>query len=353
MALIKCSECGNEVSEKATSCPKCGSPILANEESDLTEQQMKATKENKVEKGTWAKGKLAIGIISMFLFIIISFQSCAAGLSNTLSENGSSSGMSGFMMAVFMFVAGIVGILTRNSNHKGGTIATIILYWIGALAAVGTGSTFGDLPIWGMISFIFGFVFLGSLLVNLPIFKEGKNKKIFKIVFGALIVMIGIIGLSFAGSGGDKINASNDQSISDKKETKTIKRYGINETFIMETSEGSYKLTITGVKETKDRNEFSDIKADKVVLISYNYENIDVADNIYIMDMSFKAFDKSNNSLEIYPAVEAKSGESVSSGRKTSAVMALALNNEVNYLEMEFYDNLFNSKSDALFILEW
>ena len=27
MALIKCSECGNDVSDKANSCPKCGAPI--------------------------------------------------------------------------------------------------------------------------------------------------------------------------------------------------------------------------------------------------------------------------------------------------------------------------------------
>jgi DNA-directed RNA polymerase subunit RPC12/RpoP len=27
MALIKCSECGKEVSPKATSCPGCGNPI--------------------------------------------------------------------------------------------------------------------------------------------------------------------------------------------------------------------------------------------------------------------------------------------------------------------------------------
>lgn len=27
MALIKCSECGKEVSDKATSCPNCGCPI--------------------------------------------------------------------------------------------------------------------------------------------------------------------------------------------------------------------------------------------------------------------------------------------------------------------------------------
>lgn len=27
MALIKCSECGKEISDKAQSCPKCGNPI--------------------------------------------------------------------------------------------------------------------------------------------------------------------------------------------------------------------------------------------------------------------------------------------------------------------------------------
>lgn len=27
MAMMKCSECGTEISDKATACPKCGSPI--------------------------------------------------------------------------------------------------------------------------------------------------------------------------------------------------------------------------------------------------------------------------------------------------------------------------------------
>ena len=29
MALIKCPECGNEVSDKAVSCPQCGCPLVA------------------------------------------------------------------------------------------------------------------------------------------------------------------------------------------------------------------------------------------------------------------------------------------------------------------------------------
>ncbi len=28
MALIKCTECGNEISEKAEQCPHCGCPLI-------------------------------------------------------------------------------------------------------------------------------------------------------------------------------------------------------------------------------------------------------------------------------------------------------------------------------------
>lgn len=30
MALIKCKECGKEISDKATACPNCGCPIIQN-----------------------------------------------------------------------------------------------------------------------------------------------------------------------------------------------------------------------------------------------------------------------------------------------------------------------------------
>ena len=32
MALIKCSECGREISDKASSCPHCGCPVTGTEE---------------------------------------------------------------------------------------------------------------------------------------------------------------------------------------------------------------------------------------------------------------------------------------------------------------------------------
>lgn len=35
MALIKCDECGREISEKATSCPSCGAPVATSVASSL------------------------------------------------------------------------------------------------------------------------------------------------------------------------------------------------------------------------------------------------------------------------------------------------------------------------------
>lgn len=43
MALIKCSECGNRVSDLAKSCPNCGAPINENENTiEFTSKNLKA-----------------------------------------------------------------------------------------------------------------------------------------------------------------------------------------------------------------------------------------------------------------------------------------------------------------------
>lgn len=44
MALIKCSECGAEISDRALECPKCGCPI------DITKKQIFDEKNNKKKK---------------------------------------------------------------------------------------------------------------------------------------------------------------------------------------------------------------------------------------------------------------------------------------------------------------
>lgn len=92
--------------------------------------------------------KLVSGILSIVLFVFVSFQSCAAGLSNSLEANGEASGTAGIMVAVFMLAGGIVSIATRKAQGKGGNIALIILFGIAALVGFTNYGSYSDLAIW-------------------------------------------------------------------------------------------------------------------------------------------------------------------------------------------------------------
>lgn len=93
---------------------------------------------------TW---KLVSGILSIILFVFVSFQSCAAGLGNALSANGESSGSAGIIVAIMLLSGGIVSIATRKGG-KGGNIALIVLFGLGALIGFTMAGNFADLNIW-------------------------------------------------------------------------------------------------------------------------------------------------------------------------------------------------------------
>lgn len=106
--------------------------------------------------------KLIFGIISIVLFGLISVQSCAAGVSNALAENGEISGSAGLLLAFCMLIAGIVGICTRKSKI-GGIVAGVFYLFAGLIGIANYGS-YSDLAIWSVVCFIFGTVYLvGSI----------------------------------------------------------------------------------------------------------------------------------------------------------------------------------------------
>lgn len=78
--------------------------------------------------------KLVSGILSIILFVFVSFQSCAAGVSNALEANGEASGSAGIIVAILMLAGGIVSIATRKSLGKGGNIALIVLFGLRQLS---------------------------------------------------------------------------------------------------------------------------------------------------------------------------------------------------------------------------
>ena len=154
-----------------------------------------------------------------------------------------------------------------------------------------------------------------------------------------LLILVGIMFMVFAvGSG---TNVSTD-----------AKTYKLNDDINVKTNSGEYRVKFTKIYETSYRNDFTDIKADRVVIIEYEYENISKEDDLSISDWNFKLYDKDNNKLETYPA-DYKPGGSVGKGRKTTGSVVYALNNSNNYIELEFYDNMLNSKPDCKVIFEW
>lgn len=114
--------------------------------------------------------KLVSGILSIVLFLIVSFQSCAAGISNTLSDNGEVGGSAGVLVAIFLLAGGIVSIATRNSKGKGGNIALIILFGLATIIGLALAGSYLDLKIWA------AWCAINVVLAIIALVKTPKNK---------------------------------------------------------------------------------------------------------------------------------------------------------------------------------
>ena len=115
---------------------------------------------------TW---KLVSGILSCVLFALVSFQSCAAGLSNSLEENGEMSGSAGIIVAILLLTGGIISIATRQSEGKGADIALIVVFGLAALFGFTMAGPFSDLRIWAF------WCLVNAVLAVVSMAKKGKT----------------------------------------------------------------------------------------------------------------------------------------------------------------------------------
>lgn len=108
--------------------------------------------------------RLVIGIVSIVLFAVISLQSCAAGISNSLEENGEIGGTAGLLLSFCMLIAGIVVICCRKI--RSGTIVSGVFYAFGGLIAIVNAGSYTDLKIWSVLSFIFAILCIVSAIIQ-------------------------------------------------------------------------------------------------------------------------------------------------------------------------------------------
>lgn len=115
---------------------------------------------------TW---KLVSGILSIVLFAFVSFQSCAVGIGNTMTDNGEVGGSAGIIVAILLLTGGIISIATKNSTGKGGNIALIVIFAIGAFLGFALAGGYSDLKIWA------GWCLINVIMAVLSIAKKHKN----------------------------------------------------------------------------------------------------------------------------------------------------------------------------------
>ncbi|MDE7017772.1 MAG: hypothetical protein K2P65_09400 [Lachnospiraceae bacterium] len=116
---------------------------------------------------TW---KLVSGILSIVLFVIVIFQSCAAGIVDAIEDSGGASGGAGMIVAIAMLSGGIVSIATRKSEGKGGNIALIVLFGLAALVGFALAGNFADLNIWA------AWCLVNAVLAVIALVRDGKGE---------------------------------------------------------------------------------------------------------------------------------------------------------------------------------
>lgn len=160
MALIKCPECGKEVSDKSDKCVNCGYPLSEKTISykDAKEHDVKVNKKN---KGDFSTARIVIGIFMLVLSVMVLFQSCAAGMVNVAEGNKDAfDGMIGFCVSLCMIAFGIISIATRRTRsyislRVVATISAIIFI----LVSFVYNGIYSDLKIWGFLFGVYSVIF--------------------------------------------------------------------------------------------------------------------------------------------------------------------------------------------------
>lgn len=165
------------------------------------------------------------------------------------------------------------------------------------------------------------------------------NKKygLIAIVVAVLLVIILIVA-----------GVTNDDN--DKKDPAPV----VSDEATLQAQEGNYTLKITKVLEVEPNPKEEEApEAESVAIVVYEYTNDDIAHGLVIGNTHFKAFDSRGKELEQYPQKDLFEPSEVGTSGTFTASVAFALNNDDDYLKIEYYKDISAKKPDVVFEQEW
>ena len=112
MAMIKCPECGHEVSDKAPTCPNCGCPIKK-ETHNHNSMEYKVTKQVHSE----LKVRHMVGIVCGFLLIPVGILAFVAAAQPYAAENPPLKTL-GIVMGIMCIVLGLICAIYSIAKYR-------------------------------------------------------------------------------------------------------------------------------------------------------------------------------------------------------------------------------------------
>lgn len=133
MALIKCHECGKEISDQATACPNCGRPIINNYQPVNYNVNAQTQAPNSSAAAPAQKKESPLGIVGMLisllfcfpLFPIVGLILCAIALKD--NKHKSVCGIIGIVISIITLVISVVITFSPDSGDTGRTPASSIV----------------------------------------------------------------------------------------------------------------------------------------------------------------------------------------------------------------------------------
>ena len=92
MALIKCTECGNDVSPKAVTCPNCGAPMVESESQPASLDEGGVMDQKVQPRPNRAASRIAMVAVGLVVCAVVFFWLMRAGFDNLADDLGKAGG---------------------------------------------------------------------------------------------------------------------------------------------------------------------------------------------------------------------------------------------------------------------